>query len=169
MFTIEGVKRGLCAFDDKRYLLADGINTMAHGHYAIRNEQTEEFEEPIPESALTTPFTPFADDEENVDVTGFITLSHADSTRLGLRPHITREEVLAMVGGTDLRREIDAVSIVRNEVVHNDDVNDDGELPHRAYATTHDGDDDDEDDAYQVDELLNIIDVAMHSGMTELY
>ena len=28
-------KRGLCAFDDKRYLLADGISTLAFGHRAI--------------------------------------------------------------------------------------------------------------------------------------
>ena len=28
-------KRGLCAYDDKRYLLADGISTLAFGHKAI--------------------------------------------------------------------------------------------------------------------------------------
>ena len=28
-------KRGLCAYDDKRYLLADGITTLAFGHTAI--------------------------------------------------------------------------------------------------------------------------------------
>ena len=28
-------KRGLCAYDDKRYLLADGISTLAFGHRAI--------------------------------------------------------------------------------------------------------------------------------------
>jgi hypothetical protein len=36
LYTLEQRKRGLCAYDDKRYLLADGINTLAHGHHSIR-------------------------------------------------------------------------------------------------------------------------------------
>jgi hypothetical protein len=106
VFTIEGVKRGLCAFDDKRYLLRNGIHTMAHGHYALGPEQTEEFHESVPESALSTPFSVWNADEDNADVSGFITLSHAGLPRQGLQPHITRGEAVAMVGGTDLRREI---------------------------------------------------------------
>jgi hypothetical protein len=166
VFTIEGVKRGLCAFDDKRYLLADGINTMAHGHYAIRNEQTQEFDEPMPESAMSTSFSPYGGDEENVDVTGFITLSHEDSVRQGLHPHITRGEVFAMIGGTDLRREIDELASTRNAAVHNDDDDDDNERPHHAYHMIDDGDDVD-DDANDVEDLLSIIDVAIHTGMTD--
>jgi hypothetical protein len=27
LYTFEQIKRGLCAYDDKRYLLEDGINT----------------------------------------------------------------------------------------------------------------------------------------------
>ena len=42
IYTTESVKRGLCAFDDKRYLLEDGIHTLAHGHHRIRDEQTRE-------------------------------------------------------------------------------------------------------------------------------
>ena len=29
-------KRGLCAFDDKRYLMGDGISTLAFGHHSIK-------------------------------------------------------------------------------------------------------------------------------------
>ena len=36
-------KRGLCSFDDKRYLLEDGIHSLAYGHFAIKaNEQISE-------------------------------------------------------------------------------------------------------------------------------
>ena len=28
-------KRGLCAYDDKRYLLADGVHSLAYGHHSI--------------------------------------------------------------------------------------------------------------------------------------
>ena len=110
VFTVESVKRGLCAFDDKRYLLPDGIHTMAHGHYNIREEQTREFDETIPESALTATQSPWLGDDNNADVSGFIALSHADSIRLGIRPHITDDEAIAMVGGVDLRNEIDELS-----------------------------------------------------------
>jgi hypothetical protein len=164
VFTMEGMKRGLCAFDDKRYLLPDGIKTMAHGHYAIRREQTEEFEESLPESALSTSFSTWAGDEENVDVSGFITLSHADSVRQGLQPHMSRNEVLAMVGGTDLRREIASLSATRTAAANDDD----DELPRHAYSILDDGDDAD-DDANEVDDMLNIVNVAMYSGMTEPY
>ena len=33
IFSLELDKQGLCSFDDKRYLLPDGVNTLAHGHY----------------------------------------------------------------------------------------------------------------------------------------
>jgi hypothetical protein len=168
VFTIEGVKRGLCAFDDKRYLLRDGIHTMAHGHCAIRREQTEEFDESVPEAALSTPYSPWGVDEENVDVSGFITLSHDDSIRQGLRPRMTREEVLAMVGGADVRREIDALAAVRNAAHDDVDGDDDNELSHHDRTMMYDGDDAD-DDANEIDDLINIVNVAMYSGMTEPY
>jgi hypothetical protein len=40
VLTFEQQKRGLCAFDDKRYLLGDNMDTLAHGHYKIRGEQS---------------------------------------------------------------------------------------------------------------------------------
>ena len=33
LFSIELNMQGLCAFEDKRYLLPDGVNTLAHGHH----------------------------------------------------------------------------------------------------------------------------------------
>jgi hypothetical protein len=170
VFTIDGVKRGLCAFDDKRYLLHDGIHTVAHGHHAIRREQTEEFDESIPESALTSPLSPWAADEDDADVTGFITMSHADSVRQGLRPRISRGELFAMVGGADLRREIDSLPTVRGTATSDDD-DDVSEPPRHAHRIVDDDDDGDsvDDDANEVDDLLNIVDVAMYSGMTEPY
>jgi hypothetical protein len=38
IYTYEFEKRGLCAFDDKRYILEDGINTLAFGHYRLKNK-----------------------------------------------------------------------------------------------------------------------------------
>jgi hypothetical protein len=33
--TVERCKGALCAYDDKRYVLEDGINTAAYGHYLL--------------------------------------------------------------------------------------------------------------------------------------
>ena len=44
VLTFEQQKRGLCAFDDKRYLLDDCVDTLAHGHYKLRSEQHRENE-----------------------------------------------------------------------------------------------------------------------------
>ena len=37
MYTVEGEKRGLSAFDDKFYILDDGVSTLPYGHYKIKN------------------------------------------------------------------------------------------------------------------------------------
>lgn len=37
VYTIKQKKVALSNFDDKRYILDDGISTLAHGHYRIRN------------------------------------------------------------------------------------------------------------------------------------
>ena len=34
--TMKHTKKGLSPFDDKRYVLSDGINTLAHGHFKIK-------------------------------------------------------------------------------------------------------------------------------------
>ena len=36
LYTINAQKVGLSAYDDKRYILDDGINTLSHGHYSIK-------------------------------------------------------------------------------------------------------------------------------------
>lgn len=36
LHTIRQRKIALCAFDDKRYMLDDGICTLAHGHYQMK-------------------------------------------------------------------------------------------------------------------------------------
>ena len=33
--SLKTKKRGLCAYDDKRFLLADGIHTLAYGHHDV--------------------------------------------------------------------------------------------------------------------------------------
>lgn len=34
--TVQVTKKCLCAFDDKRYILPDGVHTLAYGHYSLR-------------------------------------------------------------------------------------------------------------------------------------
>jgi hypothetical protein len=54
VLTYEQSKRALCAFDDKRYLLPDFIDTLAHGHYKIRNiEPTANDEQEVATSIRT--------------------------------------------------------------------------------------------------------------------
>ena len=38
-FSIKQQKRSLCSFDDKRYIMEDGITTLPYGHYSVREEQ----------------------------------------------------------------------------------------------------------------------------------
>ena len=37
-YTIKETKLALNNFDDKRYILPDGVTTLAHGHYKIPKE-----------------------------------------------------------------------------------------------------------------------------------
>ena len=47
-------KRGLCAFDNKRFLLDDGISSLAYGHHKITNKVTvDEVENPTASLTLT--------------------------------------------------------------------------------------------------------------------
>ncbi len=45
LYTSQMDKRALCAFDDKRFMLEDGIHTLAYGHNEI-TAHVEELEEP---------------------------------------------------------------------------------------------------------------------------
>jgi hypothetical protein len=71
-----------------------------------------------------------------------------------------------MIGGTDLRREVNGLSAIREAARNDDNDDNDDERLHHAYSMTDDGDEA-ADDANEVDDLLNIVDVAMYSGMTE--
>ena len=37
VYTIEQNKQSLSPYDNKRFLLSDGIHSLAHGHYRIQN------------------------------------------------------------------------------------------------------------------------------------
>jgi hypothetical protein len=50
LYTLQVEKRGLCAFDDKRFVLADGIHTLSYGHKDItRNVVDDEVRDPAPD------------------------------------------------------------------------------------------------------------------------
>ena len=38
IYAISCDKRGLCSFDDKRFLLDDAVHSLAYGHYSITNQ-----------------------------------------------------------------------------------------------------------------------------------
>jgi len=42
LYTIEQNKKSLSSFDDKRYILNDGVSTIAHGHYKIKEMEDRE-------------------------------------------------------------------------------------------------------------------------------
>lgn len=42
LFTTASTRRGLSCFDNKRYILGDNVNTLAFGHYRIREENYED-------------------------------------------------------------------------------------------------------------------------------
>ena len=99
VFTIDALKRGLCSFDDKRYLREDGIMTYAHGHQRIRTEQTAVATDE--EMALTSHHTALPDNAEDA-AENILALSHADAEHLGMQQQITEDEALAIVAGMDL-------------------------------------------------------------------
>jgi hypothetical protein len=81
---------------------------------------------------------------------------------MGMRPHVAQYEAKAMAGGADLRHEIDTLSTV-NSMRHT------GGIPHRRSNIIDDGDTNVDDDANEVDELLNILDVAASTGGNDPY
>ena len=46
IFTVALSKIGLCAYDNKRYLLGDGITSLSYGHKRITDPDGEEDVEP---------------------------------------------------------------------------------------------------------------------------
>ena len=41
LYTVNQTKVALCAVDTKRYILNDGIHTIAYGHYRIAEDSAE--------------------------------------------------------------------------------------------------------------------------------
>jgi len=42
LYTIEQNKKSLSSFDDKRYILNNGVDTLAHGHYKINETENSD-------------------------------------------------------------------------------------------------------------------------------
>lgn len=60
IYTYEYEKRGLCAFDDKRYIMDDGISTLSYGHYRLSGEDTS-IEVALPKSRKLQTFAQAAE------------------------------------------------------------------------------------------------------------
>ena len=84
IYTIESEKRGLCSFDDKRYMLSDGIHTLAHGHYKVRNEQCDDTTD-LPLASASQPV------EDDMDLRSTVVLSDRESRSLAVRALLARE------------------------------------------------------------------------------
>lgn len=104
IYSLESMKRGLCAFDDKRYLLPDGVHTLSHGHVRIRDEQQEPTvdDEIITASANST--FDFVDDYDG-DLTSdhFVAMDAEQAARRNVRTQNLAEAIDA-IGGVDLRQ-----------------------------------------------------------------
>jgi hypothetical protein len=110
VYTLDSMKRGLCAFDDKRYLLPDGVHTRAHGHFSIREQQKEQHQEDAEEdesngSVLQTSQPAVVLDTEDE----YVTLTAESSAQRNIRTR-TRREALSAVAGVDLRSAIATVT-----------------------------------------------------------
>jgi hypothetical protein len=114
VYTLSSLKRGLCAFDDKRYLLPDGVHTLAHGHYRVRELQQQQQERLMQEEhveavASTLAYAASVEtvasvrtiDEEGDD-NNFVVLSAAQTRARSIRTQ-TQREALDMLSGVNLR------------------------------------------------------------------
>jgi hypothetical protein len=103
VYTLSSSKRGLCAFDDKRYLLPDGVHTLAHGHYRARELQQQQQEQLMREeqvsAALATAASAQRIDEDEND---FVVLSATQSRERSIRTR-THDEALSLLSGVNLR------------------------------------------------------------------
>ena len=95
LYTFEVPKRGLCAFDDKRFLLEDGVNSLAFGHYKaaaqVEYEDAPEQEGPLADQQIFAeqPARPIAQDvlDNGEDPgEGFIAFHRASTLAQSSRP-----------------------------------------------------------------------------------
>jgi len=155
VFTLESMKRGLCASDDKRYLLPDGIHTLSHGHYNIRTEQVRETEDAFNVSAADE--LPGEDGEE---VTGYVAMSFNESVQRDMQPRVTADEAINMISGVDLQRSIAFVAEGRSARANADTV------PKRGRVNLND----DTDNLSSIDEgddMAFVADVAMSVALND--
>ena len=140
IYTIASKKRGLCAFDDKRYLLSDGIHTLAHGHHRTRElQQQQEEEEQHTQERMSSLATV---DEENV-----LYLSTVEAQTRNLCT-ITNREALSSLDGVNLREVLDRTSSTQKFQT----VDDVGPASKRSRTCVNDCSDDEDED-----EMLTII------------
>jgi hypothetical protein len=113
VYTISSLKRGLCAFDDKRYLLPDGVRTLAHGHYRVREQQQQQLiqeaeEEKSEVAAAAAAAAATAETVTSMRIVGdegvndFVVLSAAQTRARSIRTQ-TQREALDMLSGVNLR------------------------------------------------------------------
>ena len=67
LFTITQAKSGLCCFDNKRFLMEDGVNTLAIGHYKLKGEVLDAEAESLTEE-LDEPERDLIEEEADADV-----------------------------------------------------------------------------------------------------
>jgi hypothetical protein len=160
IYTMASQKRGLCAFDDKRFLLPDGVHTLAHGHVRIREQQQQQQQqqsmsdgdnELVRTDSATASRTIVVADENELDSENAVILTAAQSRQLNIRTH-TRREALDSLAGTDLRRELTHASAR----VGTSRVNGKPPTAKRARVV----DESDEDDADCADDSMRLVDEA---------
>ena len=109
IYTYEYAKKGLCSFDDKRYILEDGISTLAYGHYRVKVDSTRR--QRVFTAEDTEPVHTFADayrrsvvrnivleDDEEEDLNGGIvednTIANARVRAVLVRPGMDPEQLI---------------------------------------------------------------------------
>jgi hypothetical protein len=114
IYTMASQKRGLCAFDDKRFLLPDGVHTLAHGHYRNREQQqrTSSDDELIRSGVAAVGETAVVVGENELNSNNTVILTAAQARQHNIRTH-TRKEALDSLAGSDLRRVITYASARR--------------------------------------------------------
>jgi len=167
VYTLSSLKRGLCAFDDKRYLLPDGVHTLAHGHYRARELQQQQQERLMQEEgehveavsststllalAETVASVQTVDEEGNAN--NFVVLDAVQTCTRSIRTQSQRK-ALDMLSGVNLRE-------VLEQTVSNGwrPANDDSASVAKRIRTNFVDDDDDAGN----DACLALIDVAATS------
>ena len=85
LYTWESKKRGLCSFDDKRFLLEDGVHSYAFGHNAITARVHDDIAPEGTAVVITTDTDAsdeMANDDELVDLTALDRLPPSDNDSL---------------------------------------------------------------------------------------